>query len=126
MDVTKTLKCGKTRRKLEELTLSSSFKRDTEKNLYVITFSVNGAFHFERSVEEIELFDAIKIGYAGLRQALRHFKKENPSVKFFEDIEGELLEQTVEDIFWTHDCITDEMQSMIDWAKEKGYQPEKL
>jgi len=124
MDVTKTLKCGKTRRKLQEITLSSSFKRENDKNIYVITFCVSGAFDFKRSVEEFELFDAIKTGYAGLRQALRYFKNENPTIKFYEDVDGELLEQTIEDIFWTHDCITDEMQSMIDWATANGYQPE--
>lgn len=122
MEITKSIKCGKTRRKLEDITLTAAFEI-TADNIYNVTFSSNGEITFSRSVQEFNLFDAIKIGYAGLRQLLSHYQNENPTIKFFEEIDGELIEQTIQDIFWTHDCVSDEMQDMINWAKDNGYKP---
>jgi hypothetical protein len=59
----------------------------------------------DKTLKARDGFDAIRLGLAGLRQLLRHFQRQNPSIKYFDRIDGNLVEQSVEDIFWTHDCV---------------------
>jgi len=110
---------GNSRKKVEDLSLSLEIEE--EDGIYKYNMQVAGPIDFERELEESDLFSALNTGMAGLRQSLRRVKEENPKIKFYEKIEDELVEQTIEDIFWTHDCVSDEMVYMMEWAKSNGY-----
>ncbi|MFC3700206.1 hypothetical protein ACFOND_01035 [Reinekea marina] len=45
----------------------------------------------------------------------------NSKLKLFFEFDGKLDEITIDDIFMTHDCVTNEIEDMVDWALENGY-----
>jgi hypothetical protein len=119
------VKCGASRRKVEALNLylgePSCLGDDDD---WVIKCEVSGFFNETKDVQGRSAFDCLVCGMAYLRQTLRFIKAGNPKMKFYFEFDGQLDELTIEDIFMTHDCITDEMEEMIEWAQDNGYKPE--
>ena len=76
---------------------------DSTDILYRVVFS--GPVSANKERRDACLFGAIRMGLAGFRQILRHIQKGSPGVKFYDEIDGKLTEQSVDDLFWTHDCV---------------------
>ena len=66
---------------------------------------LTGPMPVDKTMHGRDHFDAARMGMAGLRQILRMLQQRDPAMKYFEDIEGKRVEQSVDDIFWTHDCV---------------------
>jgi hypothetical protein len=125
LEFSTTIKCGNSRRKVEDINLSlGDIKCRDEKNDWTYNVLCSGKISIEKELEGNSAFDCLTLGLAFLRQSLRSLVTENPKIKFFEEVDGDLEEITIEDIFWTHDCVTNEMEDMIEWAKENGYSPD--
>ena len=133
MSIKKTFYIGKTRRKVDEVFFEMSRTNMLSDNSYEINASITGfPESFNRSLtrsveieerEKKELnpsypsltkvidacseFDAIVGTMAYFRQILRQYIEENPSIKLYEKIEGNLEELELDDIFWTHDCVSE-------------------
>ncbi|MDN3648425.1 hypothetical protein QWZ13_05830 [Reinekea marina] len=72
-------------------------------------------------IEARSHFDCLMCGAAFLRQTLRLIMDLNSKLKLFFEFDGKLDEITIDDIFMTHDCVTNEIEDMVDWALENGY-----
>ena len=120
------IKVGNNKRSTEGLSLCLMDIRRISKNAWTYHVICSGAISEDRILEANSQFDCIILGLAFLRQALRQLLETNPKLKFYEETEGNLEEITIEDIFWTHDCITDDMEDMITWAKQNGYKQNEL
>lgn len=117
--------CGKSRRKVEDVYLSfGDIKPLGEEARWTCKVFCSGRISVDKELDGNSAFDCVTLGMAFLRQSLRALQSENPGIKFYEECDGELEEITVEDIFWTHDCITDEVEEMVAWAKDNGFKPE--
>lgn len=119
------VKCGTSRRKVETINMSVGepyCKGDD--NDWIVECSISGFFSDAKAVQGRSHFDCLVCGMAYLRQMLRLYKSQSSNMKFYFEFDGELDELTIEDIFMTHDCITNEMEEMMDWAKKHGFQPE--
>lgn len=97
------LMCGKTRRKVESITLSLS-NIEGEGSDWTYHVICNGAISENRILKGNSAFDCMVLGMAFLRQSLRALKERIPSINFYEETEGELQKVEIEDIFWVHDC----------------------
>lgn len=119
------IKCGNSRRKVEDIYLSfGDIKCRGENNDWTYRVFCSGKISEDKELEGNSAFDCVTLGMAFLRQSLRALQRENPKIKFYEEYDGDLEEIKFEDVFWTHDCITDEMEEMIEWAKDNGFEPE--
>ena len=118
------IKCGRSRKNVHDLSLSLEISKK-DKNLFSISFKTDGYSQYENTIEEFGEFQSIVFGLAGLRQALRLLEADDPKLKFYENQGGTLNEITIEDVFWTHDCVSHEMEDMMEWARKKGYKPEE-
>ena len=133
MTIKKTIYIGKTRRKVIEVIFEMSRANVLSEQDYKIDASVTGLpDQFNRSwtpcveieerekieenpsysnlnkvIEACSEFDVIVLALAYFRQILRQYIEENPTVKIFELIEGNLESLEIDDIFWTHDCVPD-------------------
>lgn len=115
------IKCGKSRRKVEEISLEiRDIECRSDKNWFYHVICT-GLINEDKVLEGNSAFDCVVLGMAFLRQALRRLEDGQPKLKFYEDVDGDLEELTIADIFWTHDCVTDEMEEMMEWAKNNGY-----
>ena len=56
-----------------------------------------------------------------LRQLLMQLKEDSPKIKIYEKFDDNLEEVTINDIFWTHDCLTFEIEDMVQFALDNGY-----
>lgn len=119
------IKIGNSRRKVESLNmvLGKPSCRGAD-NDWVIECEISGFYCESKNIEARSAFDCLVCGIAYLRQTLRLVMANNPKSKLFFEFEGSLDEMTIEDIFMTHDCITDEMEEMVMWAKDNGFEPE--
>lgn len=124
LEFTTLIKCGNSRRKVEDLLLQIKDIKFQEENNWIYRVVCIGPITEDKILEGNSAFDCIVLGMSFLRQALRSYVIANPKIKFFEEADDELEEITIEDIFWTHDCITDEMEEMMGWAVDNGYKPE--
>lgn len=124
LEFTTLIKCGNSRRKVEDLLLQIKDIKCQEENNWIYRVVCIGPITEDKILEGNSAFDCIVLGMSFLRQALRSYVIANPKIKFFEEADDELEEITIEDIFWTHDCITDEMEEMMGWAVDNGYKPE--
>ncbi|GAA6151566.1 hypothetical protein [Pseudoteredinibacter isoporae] len=116
---------GSSRRKVEPLNmvLGKPFCRD-EDNDWVVECAISGFYSESKKVEGRSAFDCLICGMAYFRQSLRFIKLNNQKLKLFFEFEKNLDEITIDDVFMTHDCITDEMEEMIQWAIESGFKSE--
>lgn len=124
LEFSASIHCGNSRRKTEEIHLQLKDIYCQGNNDWFYHVVCTGPINEDKVLEGNSAFDCMVLAMAFLRQSLRNFKSQNPKIKFFEDAEGELEEITIEDIFWTHDCVTDEMEEMVQWAIDNGYKPE--
>ena len=108
MKLIKHLKCGISKRKVEELTIQATISEKTDRKFYEVSYSVTGLEFLSKTLEEDDLFSAVTIGIAGLRQSLRIMLEQNPKLKFYEERQNELIELSFEDIFWIHDCTNED------------------
>ncbi|WP_204902952.1 hypothetical protein, partial [Microbulbifer mangrovi] len=104
MEYVTELRYGKTRKKVEPLTLSLSDIKGKGNN-WTYRVVCSGAICENRTLEGNSAFDCIVLGMAFLRQSLRTLKERNPGLNFYEEIEGRLEKVEIEDIFWVHDCV---------------------
>lgn len=133
MTIKKTIYIGKTRRKVDKVLIEMSRAKVLGEQDHEIDASISGLPQsFNRSltrfveIEERERtevspsypklekvihacseFDVIVLALAYIRQILRHYLEENPNIKLYELVEGELDALDIDDIFWTHDCVSD-------------------
>ena len=132
MNINKSLFYGKSRRKVEQITLDMSSPELVD-GRYIVNAMVSGLpDEFNRSrttlveigklegigkksnypslkmtVDGLTEFDAIVMGLAFLRQSLRSFIESSPSSKIYGKYGEDLEVLEIEDIFWTHDCLPD-------------------
>ena len=132
MNINKSLYYGKSRRKVERISLDMS-KPELVDGRYVVNASASGLpDEFNRSrtsgaevsklerlgkkatcpslksiVDGLTEFDAIVLGLAFLRQTLRSFIESSTSTKIYEKYGEDLEVLEIEYIFWTHDCVPD-------------------
>lgn len=106
MNYTIELKCGNSRRKVENLVLSLGGITGKD-NDWTYDVACSGAISITETQQANSPFDCIVLGLAYLRQTLRRYSKENPKLKYYVEIEGQLEEHSIEDVFWTHDCAPD-------------------
>jgi len=118
------IKCGNSRRKVEDIYLEIKDIKCVGGDIWQYHVVLQGAINEDKVLDGNSCFDCLVLGLAFLRQSLRMLKQDNPKIKFFEIIDKDLEEITIEDIFCTHDCITDEMEDMMDWATKHGYSEE--
>ncbi|MFT3806551.1 hypothetical protein [Arenimonas sp.] len=83
----------------------SGFRTDPATGRVVYRVVLSGPMTTNKERTDASLFGAIRMGFAGLRQLLRHIQRANPNLKFYDQIDGALVEQSVDDLFWTHDCV---------------------
>lgn len=122
---TYSIKCGASRRKVEILNMSIGEPYcNGDDNDWIVRCTISGFFSETKDVQGRSSFDCFVCGMAYLRQMLRLLKSKSTSTKFYFEFDGELDELTIEDIFMTHDCVTNEMEEMIEWAKDNGFKPE--
>ena len=107
MDFVTELMLGATRKKVTPLVLRLADIRNGV-NGWCYRVNCDGAIQENRVLEGNSSFDCMVLGMAFLRQALRTYLAENPSVKIFEDIDGSLERVEIEDVFWVHDCVKEE------------------
>lgn len=112
---------GKSRRKVENITLTLKDIQEHDDESWTYHVICTGAISEDKVLQANSPFACIILGMAFLRQALRRFKADQSKIKFYEDTECGLEEITIEDVFWTHDCITEEIEEKIRWAEENGY-----
>jgi len=124
MQYIRELKLGRSRRKVESVTFKL-FEIKGEGRNWTYRVIIEGAMSQDETQEANDAFDCLIMGMAYFRQFLRRYLSDNPKTKIYYEFESELEQLSVEDVFWTHDCITDEMDEMIDWAKENGFEPEQ-
>lgn len=109
------MKVGGSRRKVEPIELNLGMpKCKGADNDWSVNCSISGFMSESKEIEGRSAFDCIVCGIAYLRQSLRFLKSINPRLKWFYDFEGILEEIEIEDIFMTHDCITDDIEEIID------------
>lgn len=119
------LKVGNTRRKIEALDMLIGMPECRgEDNDWVVNCSLSGFYSEEKKVEGRSAFDCFVCGLAYLRQTIRFVQSNNPKLKLFFEFDGSLEEIEIDDVFMTHDCITDEIEEMIEWAQDNGFEPE--
>lgn len=118
----KKIQSGKSKRKTEVLGLNISEIRQDANNGWVCNASCDGVITAEKELQGACAFDCLILGIAFLRQSIRDLIAQDPTIKFFDEDEDGLFEVSVEDIFWTHDCIPEEMEIAYEWAKKNGFQ----
>lgn len=119
------IKVGDTRRKVEPLYMVVGKPYcNGEANDWISECSMSGFYSESKKVEGRSAFDALMCGTAYLRQTLRLVQQDHPKLKLYFEFDGDLDELMIDDIFMTHDCITDDMEEMIEWAKSNGFEPE--
>ena len=64
-----------------------------------------GPLPVDKAASDLDAFCAIRMAMAGMRQMLRMLQLRSPGLKYFEDIEGQRVEQSVDELFWTQDCV---------------------
>lgn len=104
MEYTIHLKCGKTKRKVENITLSLSNIRG-KGDRWTYDVSCVGSISAKESLDGNSAFHCVVLGLAYLRQSIRRHQRDNPELKYYFEFDGELDEHSIEDIFWTHDCV---------------------
>lgn len=115
------VKYGVSRRKTETLNMHIGEPHCIGDYDWVVKSTISGGISEEKEVLGRSAFDCLICSMAYLRQTLRCLKSENSKIKFYFELDGELEALTIEDIFMTHDCVTDEMEEMIEWAKDNGF-----
>lgn len=115
------IKVGISRQKVESLkmVLGKPTSRGAD-NDWVVECAISGFYSESKDVQGRSAFDCLICGMAYLRQTLRLIKGNNQKLKYFFELDGNLDELMIDDIFMTHDCMTDEMEEMIVWAKDNG------
>lgn len=117
------LKYGYSRRKLSVLTLAfGEIQKIEGLDRWLVSVAISGVHDESRKLEASTPFFCTTLGLAFLRQSLRRFKLNDPKLRFYEDNDEGLSEIQIDEIFDTYDCITDEMEEMINWALENGYE----
>jgi hypothetical protein len=92
-----------------DLSLSEIIQNDSSETwTYRVIYS--GAEHIDKTLEGNSAFDCLTLGLAFLRQSLRRLLEDQPGTIFYFENAGKLEEMSVDDIFWTHDCIPEEIE----------------
>lgn len=118
----KKLFSGNSRRKVSEIILSLYGVEQVDDLEWHCRVVVTGDNHRDATVKGCSAFDALATGMSFLRQSLRMTLRERPETKFYEDLDGELFEVTIDAVFGTEDCVPEDLQIAYEWAKRHGYE----
>ena len=120
----KTIYCGKSRRKLQTIALSLGGISKLDEYIYSFEVTIDGPNISEnRKLQASSEFDCLTMGTAFFRQSLRLYLINEPKIKFYEKVhEDEFLNLSLDEIFGTMDCIPEDLQIAYEWAKNNGYE----
>ena len=123
IEIKKVIKIGKSRRKVKEVVLSINGIYKLPDLNYQFVVRINGMDEeHDRVFQACSVFDCITHGMSYLRYHLRVYLGKNPGKKMYEEIYGgDLLEQNIDEIFGTDDCVPEDLAIAYEWAKKNGY-----
>lgn len=124
VDIEKKILCGKSRRKVEAILMLLNGVNKISDSEYSFRVVINSRLmNHERTLKACTEFDCVNTAMAFFRQSLRYLQKDQPILKFYEEVHGgELLELTIDEIFSTQDCVPEDLQIGYEWAMKNGYQ----
>lgn len=127
VNVEKEIYCGKSRRKTNSIRMSLIGVKKVSEFEYNFKVVVNSSIvNYDRNLKASSEFDCLNTGLAFFRQALRFLLRDQPNLKFYEEVHnGELLEMTINEIFGTQDCVPEDLQIGYEWALKNGYEEGK-
>lgn len=113
---------GKTKRKLTKLTLEAS-SLSFNNNMFnsTSTFSVENGIKEAKVIEAETAFDCINVVMSHLRHYLNFIQLGHPDTHLYILRDGELGKYAIDEIFYTSDCITSEIEDKVEYAEKNGY-----
>lgn len=106
-DIYRYLYFGRNKKEIKPFTISfRNMGWSSEEDAFLGTVCLEGIeeISFSKKRQDWSCFHFLVTNMAGLRQVLRQYQENAPEIKFYEEIGGTIIEQTLEDIFWVHDC----------------------
>lgn len=112
--------CGVSERELSDLVVSVGVLKSTDKDSWECAVKLSGYLNVEYAAQESSAVNTLNIGLGYLRQSLLASVEQNEKLKFYEVVDDDTIERSIEDICKSHDCISEELEDMVIWAQNGG------
>ena len=113
---------GKSKRNLSKLTLQAAGIDITPNGVSsTIRFSVENGITHDTPVYAETQFDCLNIVMGNFRNWLEFIQDGHPGTNFYIERLGELEKSSINMIFFTEDCVSEEIEDKIEFAEKHGY-----
>lgn len=115
---------GKSKSELTKLTLQATqleYKDNSWASTVIFSIHLTGGIVERNEISANSVFDCLNIIMGNFRGWLEFILGGSPGDSFFISRYGELEKGSINDLFYTHDCITSEIEDKLEFAESKGY-----
>lgn len=115
---------GKSKRKLTKLTLQATqleHKDNSWTSTVIFSIHIPDGIVERNEITADSAFDCLNIIMADLRNWLEFILGGSPGDSFFISRHGDLEKGSINDVFYTQDCISTEIEDKLEFAELKGY-----